>query len=112
MDATQTYQQRLHAHLIRLPRLSGMELDSEDALHQALEVLRTDAEAETRHTAASVLVSTTLLQNGKLDTLVVLCKQVQLVWRIARIYGLRPSQRQISYLCGNVGACMLIASSL
>ena len=86
--------------------------DAADRLHQALQLLRADAEAQTRRTAASVLVSTALLQNGKLDALVVLCSQVQLVWRIARIYGLRPSLRQISYLYGNVGACMLIASSL
>lgn len=112
LAAVQAYQQRLRAHLARLPRLSGMALDSEDAVHQALQLLRTAAEAETRRTAASVLVSTALLQNGKLDALVVLCSQVQLVWRIARIYGLRPSLRQISYLYGNVGACMLIASSL
>lgn len=112
LAAAQEYQQRLRAHLARLPRLSGVALDSEKAVHQALQLLRADAEAQTRRTAASVLVSTALLQNGKLDALVVLCSQVQLVWRIARIYGLRPSLRQISYLYGNVGACMLIASSL
>jgi len=47
----------------------------------ALTVLRDAAETETRRSAASVLASTALLQNGRLDGLVVLVSQVQLVWR-------------------------------
>lgn len=106
------YQERLRMHLARNPRLAGHVLDSEAAINQALQQLRTAAEAETKRTAGSVLVSTALLQNGRLDGLVVLVSQIQLVWRIARIYGLRPSLQQMSYLYSNVGACVLIASSL
>jgi low affinity Fe/Cu permease len=110
--AIAAYQQRLRAHLARNPHVRGMPLGSEQEVHLALTHLREKAESETRRTAASVLASTALLQNGRLDGLVVLVSQIQLVWRIARIYGLRPSFKQMSYLYGNVSACVLIASGL
>ena len=111
-QAMQTYRTRLRAHLATLPQLAHLAIHTDDEVHHALEQLRSEAEAETRRTAAAVLTSTALLQNGKLDGLVVLISQVQLVWRIARIYGLRPSPRQMSYLYGNVGASVLIASGI
>ena len=111
--ATQAdYQARLRQHLARSPHLAGQPLQAGSDVAQALQQLQALAEAETRRTAASVLASTALLQNGKLDGLIVLASQVRLVWRVARIYGLRPSLRQLGYLYGNVGACMLLASSL
>ena len=112
VTAVTEYQQRLRAHLARNPLLSGQSIDSDEALGQALLHLRQATERETQRTAASVLVSTALMQNGRLDGLVVLVSQIQLVWRIARLYGLRPSLKQMSYLYGNVGASVLIASGL
>ena len=113
-DATAqaAYQLRLRAHLARHTTLTDAAQFSEADMTATLHQLQAQAEAETRRTAATVLASTALLQNGKLDGLVVLASQVRLVWRIARIYGLRPSLRQLAYLYGNVGACMLVASSL
>ncbi|MEG2048176.1 MAG: DUF697 domain-containing protein, partial [Comamonas sp.] len=111
--ATQAaYQARLRQHLARNPHLASLPLQTDGDMAQALQQLQALAEAETRRTAASVLASTALLQNGKLDGVIVLASQVRLVWRVARIYGLRPSLRQLGYLYGNVGACMLLASSL
>lgn len=110
--AVSEYQQRLRAHLARNPLLAGHAVDSDAAVDQALTQLREAAERETKRMAGSVLVSTALMQNGRLDGLVVLVSQIQLVWRIARIYGLRPSFKQMSYLYGNVGASVLIASGL
>jgi len=110
--AVSEYQQRLRAHLARNPLLAGQAVDSDAAVGQALAQLREAAERETKRMAGSVLVSTALMQNGRLDGLVVLASQIQLVWRIARIYGLRPSFKQMSYLYGNVGASVLIASGL
>lgn len=110
--AVSDYEQRLRAHLAHNPRLKGHALQSAEDVSTALTHLRTAAEAETQRMATSVLVSTALLQNGRLDGLVVMISQIQLVWRIARIYGLRPSLRQLSYLYGNVGACVLVAYGL
>ena len=110
--AIAAYQARLRAHLATIPRLSNLAITTDAEVHHALEQLRTAAEAETRRTAAAALTSTALLQNGKLDGLVVLVSQVQLIWRIARIYGLRPSLQQMTYLYGNVGASVLIANGI
>ena len=110
--AQAAYQQRLRQHLGRNRHLAGSTLATDADVAQALHQLQTLAEAETRRVAASVLASTALLQNGRLDGLVVLASQLRLVWRVARIYGLRPSLRQLSYLYGNVGACVLVATSL
>ncbi len=103
---------RLQASLQRNPLLAGLPLADDEALAQALARLKQLADEEVRSVSASVLASTALLQNGRLDGLIVLASQVRLVWRVARIYGLRPSLGQISYLYTQVGACMLIASSL
>lgn len=111
-DALARYHQRLRDCLQRNPLLAGQPLDDEAALAQALAQLKQHADKEVRHVAASVLASTALLQNGRLDGLIVLASQIRLVWRVARIYGLRPSPGQISYLYTQVGACMLIANSL
>jgi len=109
-QALARYQQRLQASLQRNPLLADLPLTDDAAL--ALARLKQLADAEVRNVAASVLASTALLQNGRLDGLIVLASQIRLVWRVARIYGLRPSLGQISYLYSQVGACMLIASSL
>lgn len=110
--AQAAYQDRLRQHLARNPHLGAQPLHTEDDIAQALQQLQTLALTQTRTLAGSVLASTALLQNGKLDALVVLATQVRLVWRVARIYGLRPSLRQLGYLYGNVGACMLLANGL
>lgn len=110
--AVSDYERRLRAHLARNPRLQGHALERAEDVSAALTHLRTAAETETQRMATSVLLSTALLQNGRLDGLVVLISQIQLVWRIARLYGLRPSLRQLSYLYGNVGACVLVAYGL
>lgn len=111
-EALARYHQRLRECLQRNPRLEGLPLNDDAALAPALARLKQLADEEVRKVAASVLASTALLQNGRLDGLIVLASQVRLVWRVARIYGLRPSLGQISYLYSQVGACMLIASSL
>lgn len=110
--AQQAYQDRLRAHLGRNPLLAGQPLETEADLAAALQLLADAAEAEVRRTAGVVFAGTALLQNGRLDGLVLLAQQLRLVWRVARIYRLRPSLRQMAYLYGNVGACVLLASSV
>ena len=110
--AQAAYSAQLLAHLQRLPLLQASPPRTSEDIPAALAVLQARAEVEIRTQAASVLASTALLQNGRLDALVVLATQVRMVWRLARLYGLRPSLAQMGYLYGNVGACMLLASSL
>src|SRR6267154_647422 len=62
--------------------------------------------------ARTVCLSTALMQNGRLDGLVVLFTQIQMVNRVARIYVQRPSPRELMRLYANVAGTALIASGL
>jgi hypothetical protein len=52
------------------------------------------------------------MQNGRLDGLVVLFTQIQMVGRIARIYVQRPSPRELVRLYANVAGTAFVASGL
>ena len=52
------------------------------------------------------------MQNGRLDGLIVLFTQIQMVGRIARIYVQRPSPRELARLYANVAGTAFIASGL
>jgi hypothetical protein len=52
------------------------------------------------------------MQNGRLDGLIVLFTQIQMVGRIARIYVQRPSPRELVRLYANVGGTAFVASGL
>ena len=103
---------RLRDHLKGNPRLSDMNLASNDEIPLALEKLDSEAGEAVKRTASTVFVSTAVMQNGRLDALFVLASQLRLVWRIASIYYGRPSPRQMVYLYSNVGANVLIADNL
>jgi hypothetical protein len=52
------------------------------------------------------------MQNGRLDGLIVLFTQIQMVGRIARIYVQRPSPREFARLYVNVAGTAFVASGL
>jgi hypothetical protein len=106
------YRDWLREHLNQNPREAVRTLAVRNDLEGALSVLDKDADRIIRSTASSVFVSTALMQNGRLDGLIMLTMQLRLVWQVATIYNLRPSPRQLWYLYSNVGATMLLASSL
>jgi hypothetical protein len=110
--ATESFLKALREHLKGNPRLSDMELASNEEIPPALSKLGDEVDIVIKHTASAVFVSTAVMQNGRLDGLFVLISQLRLVWRIASIYHGRPSPRQMLYLYGNVGANVLIADSL
>ncbi len=92
----------------RNPRLAGQPLHTAQDIEAALALLRSAAEAETQRSATSVLVSTALLQNGRLDGLVVLDEPNPAGLAHCAHLWLVPLLRQLSYLYGNVGACVLV----
>jgi hypothetical protein len=102
----------LREHLKDNPRLADMELASNEEIPLALSRLGNEADAVVKCTASAVFVSTAVMQNGRLDGLLVLVSQLRLVWRIATIYHGRPSPRRMLSLYGNVGASVLIADNL
>jgi hypothetical protein len=52
------------------------------------------------------------MQNGRLDGLIVLFTQIQMVGRIARIYVQRPSPRELVRLYANVAGTAFVASGM
>jgi len=74
--------------------------------------LSKEADLVVRRTASTVFLSTALMQNGRLDGLIVLFTQIQMVGRIARIYVQRPSPRELMRLYTNVSVTAFVASGL
>lgn len=106
------YRAWLQAHLAAHPLPAVQEAARQGGPQAALAVLGAEAEALVRDTAAGVFVGTALIQNGRLDGLVVLGSQLRLVWRVAALYRLRPTPRQLWFLYSNVAGSLLVSGGL
>ena len=94
------------------PRTRGKPVATVEEIEDALGDLSAEADSVVRSTASMVFLSTALMQNGRLDGLVVLFTQIQMVGRIARIYVQRPSPRELARLYANVAGTAFVASRL
>ena len=106
------YLRALRARLAANPRTSGKPVATIEEIEDALGDLSTEADLVVRNTASMVFLSTALMQNGRLDGLVVLFTQIQMVGRVARIYVQRPSPRELVRLYANVAGTAFVASRL
>lgn len=102
----------LTAHLSRHPDAPIQLLALRHDLDGAMALLDQETHRLVKQTAGGVFVSTALIQNGRLDGLLMLGMQLKLVWQLAALYGLRPTPRQLVYLYGNVAGTLLLASQL
>ncbi|HEY6112208.1 MAG TPA: DUF697 domain-containing protein [Chthoniobacterales bacterium] len=108
----EAYLDALRARLRANPRTTGKPVETLEEIEAALAELSGEADGVIRNTASAVFLSTALMQNGRLDALVVLFTQIRMVARIARIYVQRPSPRELLRLYANVAATALVASGL
>jgi Domain of unknown function (DUF697) len=109
------YERYLDALRVRLdsnPRTRDLKLDSAEDIEQALQELSSEAESIVRSTASTVFLSTALMQNGRLDALIILLTQIRMVWRVARVYVQRPTPRDLLRLYANVAGTAFVASGL
>jgi hypothetical protein len=106
------YLQGLRGRLAANPRTRGMPVSTLDEIGAAIGVLSIEADAVVRKTASTVFLSTALMQNGRLDALILLFTQIQMVGRVARVYVQRPSPREMIRLYVNVAGTAFIASGL
>lgn len=106
------YLLKLKAQMARNPMLAGTPLESSDEFAAAIQRLDLEAARVVRNTASAIFASTAVMQNGRLDALVVFGSQIRMTYRIAEIYYRRPSPRQLLYIYGNVGANVLVADNL
>jgi len=106
------YLQALRVRLAVNPRTRDLPLVTKEEIQRAVTHLSAQADLVVRRTASTVFLSTALMQNGRLDGLIVLFTQIQMVGRIARIYVQRPSPRELTRLYANVAGTAFIASGL
>jgi hypothetical protein len=106
------YLQALRVRLALNPRTRGRPLATEEEIENAVGHLSAEADSIVRSTASTVFLSTALMQNGRLDGLIVLFTQIRMVGRIARIYVQRPSPRELVRLYANVAGTAFVASGL
>jgi hypothetical protein len=102
----------LRVRLAGNPRTRGISLSTEAEIENAIGVLSAEADSVVRRTASTVFLSTALMQNGRLDALILLFTQIQMVGRVARIYVQRPSPRELIRLYLNVAGTAFISSGL
>jgi len=106
------YLQALRVRLAANSRTRDLPLTTKEQIEQAVGHLSAQADSVVRGTASTVFLSTALMQNGRLDGLIVLFIQIQMVGRIARIYLQRPSPRELMRLYANVAGTAFVASGL
>jgi len=106
------YLQALRVRLTANPRTRDLPIVTKEEIEKAVGHLSVQADLVVRRTASTVFLSTALMQNGRLDGLIVLFTQIQMVGRIARIYVQRPSPRELVRLYANVAGTAFVASGL
>jgi hypothetical protein len=106
------YLEALRARLSANPRTRGLSVATEEEIESSLAILSAESDSVVRRTASTVFLSTALMQNGRLDALILLFTQIQMVTRVARIYVQRPSPRELIRLYINVAGTAFIASGL
>jgi hypothetical protein len=106
------YLQALRVRLAANPRTRDLPLVTKEEIEKAIGHLSVQADSVVRRTASTVFLSTALMQNGRLDGLIVLFTQIQMVGRIACIYVQRPSPRELIRLYANVAGTAFVASGL
>jgi hypothetical protein len=110
--AYEAYLQALRVRLGVNPRTRHMSVVTKVEIENAVQHLSAEADSVVRRTASTVFLSTALMQNGRLDGLIVLFTQIQMVGRVARIYVQRPSPRELVRLYANVAGTAFVASGL
>ena len=108
----EAYLDALRVRLAKNPRTRGIPVATDEEIENALLILGAEADSVVRRTASTVFLSTALMQNGRLDALILLFTQVQMVTRVARVYVQRPSPRELVRLYLNVAGTAFIASGL
>lgn len=111
-QAASDWRQWLTEHLARHPDATVRASAQAGDVAAALDLLGGQADKLIRQSAAQIFVSTAVLQNGRLDGLVMLGVQLRLVWQLALLYRLRPTPAQMWYLYSNVAGTVMLASNL
>lgn len=110
--AHESFMRELKERLGQNPALAGDPLETQDDIAAAMHKLGEKADALVKQHASTVFLSTAVMQNGRLDGLVVLLTQLRMVWLVSNVFFQRPSPRQMIYLYGNVGTSVILAQNI
>lgn len=91
---------------------SPMDESDEEFIGRSYGALLPAANAVIKKEASSVFVTTAVSQNGALDGLFVLVSLTKLVYRLLRMYEVRPSLSRMVQLYSNVFATVLLARTI
>jgi len=108
----EAYLEALRVRLAGNPKTRGAPVSTEEEIESSLGILSAEADLVVRKTASTVFLTTALMQNGRLDALILLFTQIQMVARVARVYVQRPSPREMVRLYLNVAGTAFISSGL
>ena len=90
------YMEKLKVRLSTNKYLKSVPLNTREDIAAAYICLDAEANRQIKSAATTIFVGTGVMQNGKLDAIIVLITQISLIWRIAYIYNQRPSSQQFS----------------
>lgn len=91
---------------------SAMDESAEEFIGRSYAALLPAANAVIKKEASSVFVTTAVSQNGALDGLFVLVSLIKLIYRLLRMYEVRPNIRRIIQLYSNVFGTVLLARTI
>lgn len=81
-------------------------------LERCMETLKQAADEEIKRSARRVFLATALVQNGRLDALIVFAALCRLVWRVSSIYNQRPHPNELLSLYWAVASTTFLAFSI
>ena len=103
---------KLGERLATNPSLAGRDLSDRRGVEEALSILGTRADVIVREAATAVFLSTAVSRSGRLDGLLVVAAQSRMVWRIAHLYGQRPSPRELARLYATIAVTVFVATEI
>lgn len=111
---------RKNSHLKDIISLESIEelggANSIQAIRTALGGIegRMDKEADSlaKSYATAIFTATALSQNGSLDAVFVLKLQLEMIWKIARVYNQKPKMRDLFYLYTGVFSSALASAGI
>lgn len=106
------YLDKIKLRLLKNENLKDFPLQNNDDIPLAYKILDEKANQEIKAIALTVFISTGVSQNGKLDGLLLVSAQIQLIWRVAHIYNQRPDITDILKIYTYVFSNAFMASTI
>ena len=105
------YLERVRRRLAANPSLKGTQtpLESRSDVDAAIRTLELKADVVIKKTASAIFVTTAISQNGRLDGLMSLVAQTQLVWQVAHGFHQLPALQDLVTLYRNVAVTAFVS---